>query len=173
MSLVGKYVTINDSYDGNITDVIGKTGRVVARKDDLLALDLRGYKKDQDHRYWDYNVLVKESEVDVKEFEFKDSKGQLVEIGDKIVYGPLGGGVTVGTIVDMKEATTSSWGRSYTETKVQVETESEKMWHDGDREIRLPSTTTRWYSHGSRMLVIQKGSMNYISSFGSITLGQL
>lgn len=164
MSLVGKYVTINDTYEGNLADVVGKTGRVIAHNDGLLALDIRAYKKDQDHRYWDYDVMVLESEVTVKEFEFKDSKGQLVEIGDKIVYGPLGGGVTVGTVVDIKEAAHSSWGRSYTETKVQVEIESSKMWYDGDRKIEVPSTTTRWYSHGGRMLIVEKSQKNYISA---------
>ncbi len=170
MSLVGSYITINDSYDGNIADVVGKSGKVVAQANGLLALDIRGYKKDQDHRYWDYNVVVKESEVDVKTFEFKDSKGTLVEIGDKVVYGPLGGGVTIGEVVDIKEATHSRWGREYTETKVQLKIESEQAWTDGDRWVRLPGTTTRWYGHGSRMLVIQKGSMNFIKSFGDITI---
>jgi hypothetical protein len=170
MSLVGKYVTIKDNYEGNLEDVIGKTAKVVSSSGEFLALDLKAYKKNQDHRYWDYDAVVKESEVEVKEFEFTDSKGQKVEIGDKVVYGPLGGGVTVGEVVDIKEATHSRWGGSYTETKVQLRIESEKAWTDGDRWIRLPDTTTRWYSHGGRMLVIQKGSMNYLSSFGKITI---
>jgi hypothetical protein len=173
MSLVGKYVTIKDSYEGNLEDVIGKTAKVVSASGEFLVLDLKAYKKNQDHRYWDYDAVVKASEVEVKEFEFKDSKGTLVEIGDKVVYGPLGGGVTVGEVIDIKEATHSRWGRSYTETKVQLRIESERAWTDGDRWVRLPNTTTRWYSHGGRMLVIQKGSMNFLSSFGKITLGQL
>jgi hypothetical protein len=167
-SLVGRYVKIKDNYAGNIVDVVGKTAKVLARRGDNLALDLKGYKKNQDHRYWDYDVIVNTGEIEVVEFDFKDSNGQKVEIGDKVVYGPLGGGVTVGIVVDIKEAEHSRWGRGYKTTKVQLEVESEKFYGDGDREVRLPSTTKRWYDHGSRMLVIQKGAFTGNRSWSNV-----
>jgi len=169
MAIVGDYVKITENYKGNIRDVIGKVGKVVARKADLYALDLRGYKKDQDHTYWDYNVIVQAGEFEVQKPEFKDSKGQLVEIGDTIVYGPLGGGVRIGKVVEIKETEHSSWGHKYKTTKVRVEIDSENYWGDGDRSIRLPSKTFRWYGDSSRMLVIRKGSLDYINALGSIT----
>jgi hypothetical protein len=170
---VGDYVTITEAYSGNLVDVVGKTAKVRVRHNDLLVLELKAYKKDQDHRYWDYDVIVKDNEVEVQHYEFKDSKGTLVEVGDTVVYGPLGGGVSMGKVVEIKQGVHSRWGRDYTETKVKVETESSDYYTDGDRKVELPSKTHRWYSHGDRMLVVQKGSLSYMSNFGEITIGRI
>lgn len=169
MANIGDYVKINERYAGNLEGVIGKVGKIVAKQGANIALDLRAYKKNQDHRYWDYNVVVRDNEIDVMNPEFKDSKGQLVEIGDTVVYGPLGGGVRMGRVVDVREVekTYSYSSRVYKSVRVKVELDDEKAWTDGDRWVKIPSKTYRWYDDSSRMLVIQKGSLNYLSSLAA------
>lgn len=166
MANIGDYVKINESYAGNLESVIGRVGKVVAKQGDVYALDIRAYKKNQDHRYWDYDVMVKDGEFDVRNPEFKDSKGQLVEIGDTVVYGPLGGGVRMGRVVDIREVemTYSYSSHTYKKVRVRVELDSERYFGDTDRSIRIPNKTYRWYDDSSRMLVIQKGSLRYLSS---------
>ncbi|AVD99320.1 hypothetical protein SEA_BILLNYE_145 [Streptomyces phage BillNye] len=187
MSLVGTRVRVKDNYAGGLDGVIGKTAKVVAfdpnhdpaTEGRLYALDIQGsrtktyydsWRKEDVSYTYDYTVLVTGEEIEPVVFDVTDSKGQKIEIGDTVAYGPLGGGVNVGKVVDLKEA-----NDRYYKVAVKVELDETTSHIDGgDRRIDgLPSKRYQTYTHTDRMLVIQKGSFNYVQQFGKITLGSL
>lgn len=188
MSLVGTKVRVKDNYAGGLENVIGRVGKVIAvdpnhdpfAEGRLYALDIQGIRRKSYYDNWrkenveytyDYTVLVTGDEIERVAYEVKDSQGQLVELGDKVVYGPLGGGVSMGKVVDIKD--NESGGYYKFAVKVELE-ETTSHIDGGDRRIDgLPSKRYQWYTHMDRLLVIQKGSLNFISKFGQVTLGQL
>ncbi|QIN94117.1 hypothetical protein PP459_gp116 [Streptomyces phage Wakanda] len=171
-TLVGKKVRVKDNYAGGLENVIGKVAKIVAvdpnhdpaTEGRLYALDIEGVRRKSYYDNWrkedveytyNYTVLVTGEEIEPVVYDIKDSQGQSVELGDKVVYGPLGGGVSCGTVVDMKES-----DHYYYKFAVKVELEETTSHIDGgDRRIDgLPSKRYQWYSHMDRLLVIQKAA---------------
>lgn len=158
---VGMRVRVKDNYAGGLDKVVGRTGKILRiTPEGLYLLDIKGQRKASwgDYMY-DHEVIAEENEIDSVDFSLTDSMGRKIELGDKIAYGPLGGGVTVGTVVDIDERV----GR-YGRTTVKFRLESNvKDYHSdgGDRIISgNPLKSYRWYEHTGRCVVIQKNPIN-------------
>lgn len=155
---IGTRVRVKDTYSGGLDNVIGRTGRIVNHDDDSYALDIQGQRKATWGDYiHDYDVIVTESEIEKVEFNLTDCKGQKIELWDTVVYGPVGGGITLGTVIDIDERNGRWGGRT---VKFLLEIDSRLVYSDGDgRKITDSShKTTRWYENDNHALVIRKGS---------------
>lgn len=157
---VGMRVRVKDNYAGGLDNVVGQSGKILKTDGDNYLLDIKGQRKASWGNYsYDYSVMVKADEIENVNFEVKDSKGRKIELGDKVAYGPLGGGVTVGTVVDIAERE----GRyGYKTVKFRLEMDHEDYHTDGgDRQIRGGIVKTyRWYESGNRALVLSKNPLN-------------
>ncbi|QZE11299.1 hypothetical protein SEA_EMMA1919_190 [Streptomyces phage Emma1919] len=160
MIQMGVRVRVKDNYAGGLDNVVGRTGKVLrGTADGLYLLDIKGKRKASwgDYTY-EREVIVEEHEVEAVDFEIKDSQGRKIELGDKIAYGPLGGGVTIGTVVDIDERG-DGWNRA---VKFRLETKSREFFTDGgDRTIDGANVTTyRWYAHPGRCVILEKNPIN-------------
>jgi hypothetical protein len=171
---VGTKVKVKDNYSGGLDNVIGKTAKVVyvdVPEDDRvctrLVLDIKGtrkYTRDSwitpgamEDYILDHTVIVNSNEVDLVSFDFKDVKGKQVEIGDEVAYGPLGGGVIFGRVVDIDNVHGDRYGYSYSKVKVRLEIQDTHLISDGgDIRIEVPYKRYQWYSHGRRMVILNK-----------------
>lgn len=161
MIQMGTRVRVKDNYAGGLDSVVGRTGKVLrGSADGLYLLDIKGRRKASwgDYTY-DREVIVNESEVEAVDFDIKDAKGRKIELGDEVAYGPLGGGVTIGTVVDIDERI-GSYGRKT--VKFRLETKAREFYTDGgDRQISGANTNSyRWYEHAGRCVVINKNPLN-------------
>lgn len=161
MIQMGVRVRIRDNYAGGLDNVVGRTGKVLrGTTEGLYLLDIKGRRKASwgDYTY-EREVIVKESEVEAVDFDIKDAQGRKIELGDKVAYGPLGGGVTIGTVVDIDERE-GRYGRKT--VKFRLETTSKEFYTDGgDRQISGANVTSyRWYEHSGRCVIIEKNPVN-------------
>lgn len=170
MIQIGSRVKILDNYFGGLSDVIGKTAKVVkievTRPEtyNTYLLDIQGerthsytYSGNETKYKQSYSVIVDGSEIEEVPYDFKDAEGNLVEIGDTVVYASHGGGITKGVVVDMKDKTYSQWGDSRDEIKMKVEYGCTYKDSDGDtRSIGNKTTRTQWFANGNQTLIIRK-----------------
>jgi hypothetical protein len=157
----GIRVRVRDNYAGGLDNVVGRTGKVLrVSQDGLYLLDIKGRRKASwgDYTY-DREVIVNESEIETVDFDLKDAKGRKIELGDEVAYGPLGGGVIIGTVVDIDERE-GRYGRKT--VKFRLETKTKEFYTDGgDRTISGANVTSyRWYEHSGRCVVISKNPIN-------------
>ncbi|AXQ63421.1 hypothetical protein SEA_COMRADE_182 [Streptomyces phage Comrade] len=161
MIQIGIRVRVLDNYSGGLGNTIGRTGKVLrASSEGLYLLDIKGSRKASwgDYTY-ERDVIVKADEIEPVSFDLKDAQGRKIELGDKVAYGPLGGGVTIGTVVDIDERE----GRyGYKTTKFRLETNGKDYFNDGgDRTISGGHLKTyRWYEHSGRCVIIEKNPIN-------------
>ncbi|WMI33556.1 hypothetical protein SEA_KENREY_192 [Streptomyces phage Kenrey] len=157
----GIRVRVRDNYDGGLDNVVGKTGKVLrVSEDGLCLLDIKGGRKASWGNYtYECEVIVKESEVETVDFDIKDAQGRKIELGDTVAYGPLGGGVTIGTVVDIDERV-GRYGRKT--VKFRLETNAKEFYTDGgDRQISGANVKSyRWYEHSGRCVIINKNPIN-------------
>ncbi|QGH79484.1 hypothetical protein SEA_LIMPID_181 [Streptomyces phage Limpid] len=157
-------VKINETYSGGIPDVIGKVGKVQHVAGNVFQLTVTGKVESQYYRghFYDYNVLATLSEIDEVPYNFKDMEGNLVELGDTVVYGSNKGDMTKGKVVDIKDLTRVRWGVDKKETKFQLEYEVDENLYDGvERRVAKIITRRKWLSEGHRTLIVQKGLSSY------------
>lgn len=145
MDYVGKRVKITN-YDGGLMVEPGQTGKVIAQSENKLVLDLKALCRDWD---WLENVIVRVDEVEPVEYIFKDAVGNQIHVGDTVAYGPLGGGVILGIVTDIKE-------RANSRLAIQMEVDSERVYWDGKRRVSAQAKTRRWYDRPYRMRIVQK-----------------
>lgn len=175
MIKVGSRVTVKDNYAGGLDDVIGKTAKVVYIQRDKnpaiqsnIELNIRGSKTETRKGYYgrddyeytsDYPVIVTSDEIEENPIEFKDMDGNLVEIGDKVAYAVYGGGLTRGTVIDIKDEPEGHWG-THDVKKVKIEIDdTNSSWDGGKRKVTKPYKRTFWYANSQQMLILQKHSV--------------
>lgn len=149
---VGKRVKVLDNYSGGLEGIVGRSGKVVEIRHGFYVLDVYGTRKPSwsPNRSYDYQALVLENEIEELKFDLTDSKDNPIELGDTVVYGPLGGGITLGKVIDI--ATYDSIG-----VKFLLEIQGATGYFDGgDRKVSVDTTYKQWYRHGGRALVIKK-----------------
>lgn len=168
MIINGARVKVLDNYSGGLDGVKGAVGKVVSTEivdgKTFYQLDIMGTRTQTveystgPYKYSSsYYAIVKPDEIEEQPYNFKDMNGQVVELGDIIVYGVYGGGLIKGTVVDFKDVTRVRWGRDYDELKMKVECEHSYNSSDGgDRKVSVKSKYTRWLASQSRTLIIQK-----------------
>jgi hypothetical protein len=170
MIQVGSRVKIKPNYSGGLEGVLGKTAKVTKIEKTApeicsrYVLDIKG---ERTHTYnyggnptkytRSYYVIVDSDEVEEVPYEFKDCEGNIVEIGDLVVYGSYGGGLTKGTVVDFKDTTYPRWGNPREELKMKVEYDCPCYESDGNgRRISFTEKRTQWFSNGGQTLIVQK-----------------
>lgn len=172
MIQVGTRVKVLDNYFGGLTDVVGKIGKVVRvihtapEVETQYVLDFRGTrtKKYKFNGYeesytYNYDVIVNHSEIEEVPYDFRDKEGNLVELGDTIVYGVHGGGIIKGTVVDFKDKVYPRWGTPEDVLKIKVEfVESYPISDGGHRSTQVENKRTVWLSNQNQTLIIWKRS---------------
>lgn len=168
MIMNGARVKVLDNYSGGLDGVKGAVGKIVSTElsegKTFYKLDIMGQRTNTvqystgPYTYTSsYYAIVKADEIEEQPYNYKDMNGQLVELGDIVVYGVHGGGLIKGTVVDFKDVTHVRWGRDYDELKMKIESEHSYDSSDGgDRKVAVKSKHTRWLSGQSRTLIIQK-----------------
>lgn len=170
MIQIGARVKIKPNYSGGLSDVIGETGKIVKiqvtspETYNHYLLDIEGerthsynYGGNETSYKRSYPVIVDGSEIKEIPYDFKDAEGNLVEIGDTVVYASYGGGITKGVVVDFKDKTYSQWGDSRDEIKMKIEYECTYNKSDGDnRSITNKTVRARWFANGNQTLIIKK-----------------
>jgi hypothetical protein len=160
MFQVGMRVRVKDNYAGGLDNVVGQSGKILKTDGEKFLLDLKGSRKASWGNYtYDRNVIALENEIEAVSYEVKDGKGRVIELGDKVAYGPLGGGITIGTVVDIAERE----GRyGYKKVKFRLEIDDVAFHSDGgDRDFTSGVIKSyRWYESGSRSLVLSKNPLN-------------
>lgn len=170
MIQIGSRVKVLPHYSGGLNNVMGETAKIV--KIDITSpevhnryvLDIEGerihsysYGGSETTYKRSHPVIVDGYEIEEVPYDFKDAEGNLVEIGDTVVYASYGGGITKGVVVDFKDKTYSQWGDSRDELKMKVEYESTYTTSDGDvREIETTETRTQWFLNQNQTLIIKK-----------------
>lgn len=181
MIQVGTRVKVNQNYAGGLTDVVGKMGHVVRvihyapEVENQYVLDFRGartktydYGHGQEEYTYNYDVIVNQSEVEEVPYDFRDKEGQLVELGDIIVYGISGGGILKGKVVDFKDTIHTRWGGTQNILKMKVEVSDSYTSSDGgERSVEVETKRTVWLSGKSNTLILQKNPANRFA----LTLG--
>jgi hypothetical protein len=164
----GSKVKVTDSYSGNLKNVIGKIGTVldVERESPGLMrylLDIEGdYRVEgpyYSNGYYDSTSQVIANANEIEEFSYgmKDFAGQVIEIGDTVVYSSNEPGIIKGVVTDFREFSKGNgWSSEDTVVRVQVEVERPVNHYDGFRRFATPGCYFQWYEHGTRMLVIKK-----------------
>ncbi|QIQ63043.1 hypothetical protein SEA_MOAB_187 [Streptomyces phage Moab] len=159
MFYVGMRVRVKDNYAGGLDNVVGRTGKVLRTNGESYLLDIQGSRKASwgDYTY-ERDVIVTDSEIESVSFDLKDSKGRKIELGDKVAYGPLGGGVTVGTVIDIDERG-EGWSKA---VKFRLEIDVPRTFTDGgDRTLDGGTEKSyRWYQYGGRALILSKNPIN-------------
>lgn len=149
---VGKRVKVLDNYSGGLEGVIGKSGKVVEIRHGFYVLDIYGTRKPSwsPNRSYDYQALALENEIEELQFDLTDGKGNPIELGDVVAYGPLSGGVTLGKVIDIAPYDRGS-------AKFLLEVDGAASYSDGaDRQVSVDKTYKQWYHSGNRALVIKK-----------------
>jgi hypothetical protein len=169
-------VRIKSNYSGGLDKVIGETAKVIDIEvtapeiENRYVLDIEG---ERTHNYTSggrqveykhsYPVIVNQGEVDEVPYDFKDCEGNIVELGDTVVYSSYGGGITKGTVVDFKDMVYPRWGDAYPELKMQIEYDSTGHYSDGGgenaRHIKNSVKRRKWVSNSSQTLIIEKDSV--------------
>lgn len=177
MIQVGTRVKVLDNYRGGLTDVVGKTGRVVRvirqapEIETQYVLDFRGgrtktykspYNNTEEEYTYNYDVIVSQSEIEEVPYDFRDKEGQLVDLGDVIVYGVSGGGILKGKVVDFRDVPIFSYGgATNTILKMKVEVADSYTSSDGgDRSVEVETKRTVWLSNKNSTLIFQKNPAN-------------
>lgn len=173
MISIGTRVKVTENYSGGLSNVVGKIGKVIyidrAEQENVASrfvLDIQGGREHKTQSWHNrteetytliYPVVVTSNEFEIVSYEFKDCEGTSVEIGDRVAYGPLGGGVIIGTVIDIDKGSYNRYGRSDEKTRVRVEVEDTTYTSDGgDRRIKMPYKRYQWYSHSGRIVVLRK-----------------
>lgn len=176
MITVGSKVKVNDTYTGNLTDVIGKVGNVIAIQrpenpeiESTYLLDIRGsYREESTYRpgsFYTYqsNVIAFGSEIEEFSYGMTDCKGVLLEVGDKVVYSGNQPGIIEGEVVDFKDTETVRWGNDRKVKKVQLKIARTVYHNDGNgRRFETEEFYTQWFEHNKRMMIVQKNLSNLI-----------
>ncbi len=154
---IGTRVRVKDNYTGGLDNVIGRTGRIVKSDDDSHLLDIKGERQPSWARQmWNYDVIVTSDEIELVDFNLTDPEGQKIEIGDTVVYGPVGGGITLGKVVDIDER--DGWGSKTVKFRLEIQAAS-KYTDGGSREVNDKSATHyQWCQNPNQARVIKKGS---------------
>jgi hypothetical protein len=163
-------VKVLDNYSGGLDNVKGRSAKIVSTEVDgqevKYLLDIKG---DRTHTYnyggaygersytTQYPVIVEASEIEEEPYNFKDRDGQVVELGDIVVYATHGGGLIKGTVVDFKDTVYPRWGTERKELKMKLEIEHTYGESDGgDRRVSKKSTYTQWLASQGSTLIFQK-----------------
>lgn len=168
MISVGVRVKVLDSYSGGLDNAKGRLAKIVGMDynggQPNYVLDIEG-ERTSSYNYGGgertyiskYPVIVNGSEIEEVPYEFKDSEGNLVELGDVVAYAVYGGGIIKGTVVDFKDTVYPRWGNPRKELKMKVEYEVKTYRTDGDgRKAYAIRKCTQWLSSQSSTLIIQK-----------------
>lgn len=156
----GRNVKVNDNYKGDLENVKGRIGKVIAVDGDNFLIDINGdklYPESSYHSafYMKQPLILKENEFDIVEYEMLDGNGRKIQLGHNVVYGPLRGGVIQGKVVDFK-TTKDYYGKEV--TKFQLEIQVVVTQSDGSgRTVRHNSVYRQWFSCSHRALVIDYG----------------
>jgi hypothetical protein len=188
MIQINSRVKVKDNYLGGLDDVIGRTAKVIhvhktpPEMYNKYVLDIEGTRQrsyyssgGQQFYTQKYSVIVNGDEIEELPYEFRDSEGNLVELGDTVVYASHGGGITKGVVVDFKDTVYPRWGSPRKELKMQVEYEVTQYYSDGNESIesRVPYITKRkqWFSNGHQTLIIEKNAVRrFLVSKDNLTL---
>lgn len=177
--LVGRKVKVKDNYSGNLQGVKGKVGTIVAiqvpddeRVQSSYLLDITGsYEQESTYypgRSYTYHskAIVFSDEIEPYSYEMKDSKGVVLEIGDKVVYSGNRPGIIEGEVVDFKDSEERRWSQSRQVKKVQLKIARDVVHSDGERRFSTQEYYTQWFEHSGRMLIVQKNLSDVITLFG-------
>jgi|SRR5882757_10564270 len=176
MITVGSKVRVKDNYTGNLDEVIGKVATVIGVQRDkdpavesTYLLDLKGsYKEESTYRpgsFYTYssNVIAFSGELEEFSYGMKDCHGQLLEIGDKVVYSGNNPGIIEGEVVDFKDYEIQRWGEGRAVFKVQLKIAKTVYHNDGNgRRFETEEFYTQWFEYGQRMMIVQKNLKNLI-----------
>lgn len=174
MIVKGSKVRINDNYNGNLSDVIGKVGSVVEVEipsneeiESRYLLDIEGtYVHEASYypggkRTYTSKAIVHRSEIDEFSYDMRDCKGVLLEVGDKVVYSGCRPGIIEGEVVDFKD-TENSWMSVREVKKVQLRITDSYRYNDGIRTFEKKVSRFQWFEHPGRMMIVQKNMNNIV-----------
>ena len=177
---VGSYVRIKDNYSGNLMDVKGKIGTIVAidtPSDEAVQtnylLDIVGsYEQESSYypgRSYTYNsrAIVTSDELEPFSFGMKDCQGLDLEVGDKVVYSGNRPGIIEGEVVGFKDHEVRRWNTNRNVKKVQLKIARDVVHSDGKRRLVTQTHYTQWFEYSDRMRILEKNLANVVSLFAT------